>query len=364
MLRRLILASTAFLPLPAMANDSIAELGTGGLVLSRSDAIAMEQEDLYISPSKVTVDYVFRNMSDKDVETIVAFPMPDIEGNPYWTPAIPNDKSENFLDFTVTIDGKPRHAALEHKAFAVDLDITEELRKHGVPLYPFGDAVFDALAMLPQQVADDWQTRGIIVIDEYDAGQGWQRVRSPFWKLKTTYWWRMNFPAGKTVKVAHRYKPSVGATAGVTFFYDGAFGGDTYADYKAKYCIDKGFENAILKAARQNPDGYPPLYENRISYILTTGGNWAGGTIGKFKLTVDKGDARNLVSFCGESVKKIGPTTFEMTAEDYYPGRNVEVLLLANFDWNSETVDRATDLSAPPARQKLPFPNTPAPGAE
>lgn len=364
MLRRLMLALAATLPVPAMANDSVAELGTGGLVLSRSDVVAMEKEDLYISPSKVTVDYVFRNMSKEDVETIVAFPMPDIEGNPYWMPAIPNDKSENFLDFAVRVDGKPRQTQLEHKAFAVDIDITEELEKHGVPLYPYGDAVFDALAKLPPKVAEDWRARGIIVIDEYDAGQGWQRVRSPFWKLKTTYWWRMTFPAGKPVKVAHQYKPSVGATAGLTFFYDGAFGGDTYADYKAKYCMDKPFENAILKAAKQNPDGYPPLYESRISYILTTGGNWAGGTIGKFRLTIDKGDTRNLVSFCGENVKKVGPTTFEMTADDYYPAKNVEVLLLANFDWNAETASRAADVGAPPARQKLPFPNTPASGAE
>lgn len=364
MLRRLLLASLAVLPLPALANDSVAELGTGGLVLSRSDVIAMEREDLFISPSRVTVDYVFRNMSKRDVETIVAFPMPDVEGNPYWMPAIPDETSENFLGFSVTVDGKPRPVQVEHKAFAVDLDITEELEKYGVPLYPFGEAVFDALAGLPQKVADDWRSRGILVIDEYDAGEGWQRVRSPYWKLKTTYWWRMNFPAGKPVKVAHRYKPSVGATAGLTFFYDGAFGGETYGDYKAKYCMDKAFENAIVKAARQNPDGYPPLFENRISYILTTGGNWASGTIGKFKLTIDKGDTRNLVSFCGENVRKVGPTTFEMTADDYYPAKNVEVLLLANFDWNAETSNRAADLGTPPARQKLPFPNTPEEGAE
>ncbi len=364
MIRRLILALAAAAPLPALANDSVAELGTGGLVLSRNDVIAMDKEDLFISPNKVTVDYVFRNMSDKDVDTIVAFPMPDIEGNPYWMPSIPVDSSENFLGFTVTVDGKPRQAQLEHKAFAVDLDVTEELEKYGVPLYPFGDEAYDALAKLQPKVAADWIARGIIVVDEYDAGQGWQRVRSPFWKLKTTYWWRMTFPAGKPVKVAHRYTPSVGATAGLTFFYEGAFQGDTYGDYKAKYCMDKPFENAILKAAKQNPDGYPPLFENRISYILTTGGNWAGGTIGKFKLTIDKGDARNLVSFCGENVKKVGPTTFEMTADDYYPAKNVEVLLLANFDWNAETTDRAADLGAPPARQKLPFPNMPTAGAE
>ena len=364
MIRRLLPALIALAPSPLLANDSVAELGTGGLVLSRSDVVAMEKEDLYISPSKVAVDYVFRNMSDKDVETIVAFPMPDIEGNPYWLPAIPVEDSENFLGFSVSVDGKPRQTQMEHRAFAVDLDVTEELKKNGVPLYPFGESVFEALAKLPQKVADDWLARGLIVVDEYDAGEGWQRVRSPFWKLKTTYWWRMTFPAGKPVKVAHRYQPSVGATSGLTFYYDGQFGGDTYGDYKAKYCMDKAFENAIVKAARQNPDGYPPLYENRISYILTTGGNWAGGTIGKFKLTIDKGDTKNLVSFCGDNVKKVGPTTFEMTADDYYPAKNIEVLLLANFDWEAQTSSRAADLGAPPARQKLPFPNVPAGAAE
>ena len=51
------------------------------------------------------------------------------------------------------------------------------------------------------------------------------------------------------------------------------------------------------------------LMEQRLDYVLTTGGNWALGTIGDFKLTIDKGDPENLVSFCGENVKKTGPTT-------------------------------------------------------
>ena len=68
---------------PALANDSTAELGTGGLILSRTDAVRMVKEDLFISEEKVTVDYVFRNVTDADVSTIVAFPMPDIAGNPF-----------------------------------------------------------------------------------------------------------------------------------------------------------------------------------------------------------------------------------------------------------------------------------------
>ena len=66
----------------ALANDTTAELKTGGLEYTRSDSISMEQETLYISPKRVQVDYVFRNTSDKPVETYVAFPMPDIPGGP------------------------------------------------------------------------------------------------------------------------------------------------------------------------------------------------------------------------------------------------------------------------------------------
>ncbi|TIN17032.1 MAG: DUF4424 domain-containing protein, partial [Mesorhizobium sp.] len=47
------------------------------------------------------------------------------------------------------------------------------------------------------------------------------------------------------------------------------------------------------------------------------------------KLTVDKGDPKNLVSFCGENVRKVGPTRFEMTAENFYPEHDVDILLLA-----------------------------------
>ena len=42
MFRYVLTAALAFSAAPALANDSIAELGTGGLILSRSDAVAME----------------------------------------------------------------------------------------------------------------------------------------------------------------------------------------------------------------------------------------------------------------------------------------------------------------------------------
>ena len=43
---------------------------------------------------------------------------------------------------------------------------------------------------------------------------------------------------------------------------------------------------------------------------------------------VDKGDADNLVSFCGEDVKKIGDTQFEVKKTDFVPDGNLAILIL------------------------------------
>jgi hypothetical protein len=340
------LAAVLALSGPALANDSTAELGTGGIILGRTDAIQMQKEDLFISLDKVTVDYVFHNATDADVSTIVAFPMPEISGNPNEWPAVPNDPSDNFLGFEVMFDGKPVKPSLEQRAFAVGVDVTAELMAQGIPLYPSGDNVVAALAKLPEGVAHDWVDRGIIVPDEYDDGSGFKKVYSPFWALKSTYWWNATFPANADVKVSHRYKPSVGGTAGLTFFTEGKIGGEGLDDYKQKYCMDSGFLNAVTKAAKAAPDGYPRLMENRVSYVLTTGGNWALGSIGQFKLTIDKGTPDALVSFCGDNVRKTGPTTFEMTATDFYPGRDIDILILKPWDWDDPSAEEPTSNDA------------------
>lgn len=69
------------------------------------------------------------------------------------------------------------------------------------------------------------------------------------------------------------------------------------------------------------------MWEQNLSYTLITANNWAG-MIGNFTLTVDKGYEDSLVSFCGDGVTKLGSTIFEMTAEDYYPAHDLDILFL------------------------------------
>ena len=92
----------------AAANDSAAELATGGLVLTKNPSIEMRSEDLTISTQAVRVRYVFANTSTKDVTILVAFPMPDVTiDGPDDNVVVPTQSPTNLLGFATTVDGQP-----------------------------------------------------------------------------------------------------------------------------------------------------------------------------------------------------------------------------------------------------------------
>ena len=65
-----------------------------------------------------------------------------------------------------------------------------------------------------------------------------------------------------------------------------------------------------------------------MNTVLTTGANWRS-PIGEFRLVVDKGRPENLVSFCGQGVRKISPTRFETIRTNWRPDRDLKVLIVA-----------------------------------
>jgi hypothetical protein len=325
-------------PLPAMANDTTAQLGTGGLVFVTNEDIEMASEDLSISTEQVKVVYKFHNKSDQDQHILVAFPMPDITGDGDFMVGIPTEDPENIFGFKTTFNGKPVDAVLHQYAFANNIDYSEELKKLGIPLAPFGQETLAALNALSDADKAKLTGEGLVISMEYDAGNGPQVDTTPVWTLRSTYSWEATFPAGEDADVVHTYKPSVGGTVIATFMPssdDSTYSDEQLAAYQKKYCVDDKLVAAIKKQGTTT-DGYTtyPFTESWISYIWSTGNNWFG-PIGKFSLTVDKGDEANLVSFCGEGVKKIGPTTFQMTATDWSPPYEdeLEVLLLVKNDW-------------------------------
>jgi hypothetical protein len=283
------------------ANDSSAELATGGLVFVKNADIQMLSEDLFISADEIRVRYRFLNRSSRDITLQVAFPLPDLKVDPVDdTTVVPTDDPVNFVGFATTADGQPVHANVEQKVYVNGRDQTEAFSRLGIPLSPY--LAQDVLSKLPK--AESARLTRLGLINQ--------------WTLKTTFYWQQQFAAGRETIIEHRYKPSVGTTVPV----DGAslVGLLMGADYR-KYCIDADFLAALAKARGK------AFSQQRIEYVLKTGANWAG-PINDFRLVVDKGSPNNLVSFCGQGVRRIGPVQFEMRKSDFIPQQDVAVLIL------------------------------------
>lgn len=320
MLLKLILLCTLplFLSAAALANDTSAELATGGLVFAKSNDIEMRSEDLFISMKEVRVKYRFYNHSDRDITTQVAFPMPDIPyGVDDFNFVIPTNDPENILGFTTTVNNRPIAALVERKALLDGKDETDVLRRLGVPIAPRLAEKYD---YLPKETWDQLIRLGLI----QDAPRSERHIQ-PRWTLKTTYHWQQTFPAHQEVTIDHRYLPSAGSVVPMSasdLLKDPLNLQIDQSKNVNRFCIDQAFLDAMIR---------PPHAEweqHFLEYILVTGANWLG-PIKKFRLVVDKGSPANLVSFCGQGVRKISPTQFEVSASQFTPTSNLSVLILS-----------------------------------
>lgn len=322
--RAWIIAIAAAVAAPAAANDSVAETSAGGLILTRSAEIDMVSEDLFVSADEVRVRYVFRNRTPRDVRAMIAFPLPDEDLS--WTTesdlAIPTD-------FRTVVDGRTVEMMVEHKAMLGGRDHSALLEGLKIPLSNDDpehlggiDGELDALGRADQ---DRLVRMGLAAVKSSDPGTGARRL-VPLWTVKETWYWEQLFPAGGDLVVEHRYRPGTGGSVGTALtipeFRRSAEGRAMIAGY----CADEGFLAGVDRLARAAGES-ASLPELRIGYILTTGANWRA-PIGSFRLVVDKGAPENLVSFCGEGVRKIGPTRFEMRKTNWRPDRDLKVLIV------------------------------------
>jgi hypothetical protein len=316
----------------ALADDSIANLDAGGLVLDKTDQIELRAEDLYLSAKQVRVSYRFFNKTDQDLNLTVAFPMPDVTGEQDLMVAIPNPTSPNFLNFQTRVGGKPVDATVEQRAFFTpdggkETEITDLLKGLNIPLMPIGDATAAVLMKLSPGDRQKLAGPGYI-----SAGGD---TITALWTLRSKFYHQQVFPSKKEIVVEQTYAPSVGAASGV-YFDKTNLTGESLTQYQKKYCTDAGFLRAAdlltkrIAAAQAKGANLPRdlrTEQTYFGYVITSGGNWAG-PIGKFHLVIDKAYADNLVSFCGDGFKKVSGTRYETTKTNYLPDRNIDVLIL------------------------------------
>ena len=324
------LLATTITGIGARANDTYAELVPGGLRFAKTDKIRMEREALVIDQDRITVSYVFRNVTDQDVRAEVAFPLPDIDmAGQSATPHLfhPSAHPGDVFDFRLSVDGTP--AAADFDVHAVsrtgNRDVTALLRKYNVPLVDTGEDGVD-----PQLVMQKLDPAAIAALAAGAAVFKDDEDRHPNWTVRGAYHWTQSFPARGQVQIAHEYKPVLGG---------GLRNASSLADPKGG--LPQGFcggteaatEAAKLPghAADNTMEQGGPLMMRWLSYILSTGANWAG-PIGQFSLEIKQGKA-DILSPCpipGLSLRHEG-RSLTAVASDFTPHSDIKIVYVYGY---------------------------------
>lgn len=309
----------------SLANDSSAEKAAGGLVLRQNRDIDMVSEDLFVSPTLVRVRYVFRNRAAQPRRITVAFPMPDRDLS------YEIESEVAYPDgFHTLVEGRPVRMSVERRAVLNGVDRSADLTRLGVPVAPrpgqSANQLADAIGRMPAATQQRLARAGLI--DAASLADSSHQI-IPMWTVRETWHWDQVFPAGRDLRVEHRYAPGLGGTAGVPLANHDFRSGENGREYQRDFCPDAAFLAAIdrmSQRAEQTRDNYPQ--ERRLRYILRTGGNWRS-PIGDFRMVIDKGSPDAIVSFCGEGVRRISPTQFEVRHRNWRPDRDLAVLIVS-----------------------------------
>lgn len=339
-----LLLGSFFLPCAALANDGFGGMSATGLTFGQTEAVQMQTEDLYISPTAIKVDYQFNNASSKDVTGEVIFPLPPISLWAIYNGSFnlpENPDRENLVNFTASVDGADVPVSIDRVAIKYSTeddwanaaeqydtpgeDVTATLTRLGVPISIDTEVVTARLIALPQSAKDELTAAGLAEFYETDG----MVDAMPQWGIVLRYHWTQTFPAGKLLQISHSYE---NYPAGGIFGWQPGPDTEGSAEVRKTYCVDDGTSKAMSAALRREENGETSYEGNAtfMEYVLRTANSWAG-PIGKFRLTLDKGAVNNVLSFCGEGVKKTGPTTFVTEIDNFVPTQDLKILVVTPF---------------------------------
>jgi hypothetical protein len=348
-----LLLSLVLVGSPAVADDGAASIAAGGLILmKREPRIAMAKEVLRIGPRKVVVDYDFRNNSDEDIDTVVAFPIAPYSSDEYfWSHEEAfNQRDEprsvsRIASFRLRVNGNTQPYKTEVKALFNGHDYAPLLRGMRIDPATFGhipeeDAKSDFDFLSSQQRARLVQL-GLMSRDN----------QVPKWKVEVRYYWTQRFPAHKTVHIRHEYIPIAGEVQVPPDLLPGRSVDENERETAAsirqtlgRTCVSSSAIQHIYQTleARPSPDTTHMNIEastrewfnhllvvDWVDFILTTANTWKQ-PIEDFTLIVDTKPYPNErsvpVHFCGDgplaSAKGL-QTTFH--ARDFVPAKELTI---------------------------------------
>lgn len=317
------------------ANDSAAGLAASGIQFKEEKNISIESEDLYISPDKVEVSYLFKNHSDKDIATLIAFPVPEY----FYDTSRIGAQGPNFDDFTVEVDGKAFPYKTEERALLHGKDYSQLLKAMSVPIKGYGEIhkdgihditfteIFKNLSVESRKKILD---TGLVTSEQAREYTNYE----PQWSVSLKYYWTQLFPKNATVKIKHTYSPST--------WYD--YMQDKY--YKAA-CIPGNVRMWLRNTKDDTPASSHVIY---VKYILKTANNWRQ-PIKKLRLIVERpsdavdefGQRREWrSSMCFDNpLKTITDNRYEVIMRNYIPKKILPYISFPNGKNNKSFESRA-----------------------
>ncbi len=302
-----------FVPI-ARANDGAVERTPSGLVFKKIDSVSIDKEVLVISRNKVEVSYEFRNNADKDVDTDVAFPIPNynyVEMNVTADPA--------FDDFMVQVNGKQIKYEVAAKALLKGKDYTKLLTDKGITVHDYnatntekplnsksyGDRLITSILKQIGPDKDKYVNLGLISEDGF-----------PNWKVSKTYVWRQRFPKNSTVNIKHSYTPCYG----VDQFYSNPGYKEALPTYLKQSCLDQKNSAMIMHGYTEKNR----LLRETVTYILKTANTWQQ-PIKEFTVLIEKNSDEFLgVCFDGK-INAHSLLLYRATIKDYRPSKDLKV---------------------------------------
>jgi len=306
---------------PVFADDTSVTLGAGGLVPMKSSDNTMESEDLQISTGRIEVKSLFRNNSDRDIVTLVAFPLPELDGGLLRTSIVllPSGGSVNFVDFALKVNRRATATKTDLRAFWEGQDITTHLRSLGLPISVLDKGMDAAIGRLAPAIRRGIEKEELIIpINDPHESRKW----SPEWANHVNFYWSQRFPRKSAIEVEHTYRPVVGV-------------GDRYRDIDQgftvkQYCGGPDDVDRIEREKRAHPEKHELdtiWTENYINFVLKTARNWAG-PIGRFHLTVLSDSPNDIALTCLPGLKKASPVRYELRYSDFRPDRDLDLLII------------------------------------
>jgi hypothetical protein len=230
---------------------------------------------------------------------------------------LPTKDPTNFVNFQATADGTNIPVKVSSRALLDGRDITARLQLAGVP--PSVVAVQDGELLAHLSTA---QRRALAKEHLVECEGARDTECYATWESRIQYYWQQHFPAGKTIEVRHTYQPVAGGS-----YIVGSMDGKSNID---PFCGVADGLAAIAQFKKRHPtktDDDQFLWENQISYILTTANNWSG-PIGHFRLSVTLESPEDLLFTCFPGLQRISPTRYQLDRSNFRPSRELDLLIL------------------------------------